>query len=321
VSGGGLARWLSADRRKRALYADDIYFREGWADAGAVLGEGRRALLERATLVLFKPEAIAGRRVAAAEPFLAARGFAPLAARPVRLDRHTVRALWRYQLNAAPLSVVWTIDAVVSAAEALVVLVRDRTGGAPAAPRLAACKGASRLAGPQPGTLRAALGCSTLLVNFVHVPDEPADVVRELAVLFPGDARRELLGALAQPGAGGGWAAVHAQLEPLYARTPAHPIDPAPAWARLRELAGTGEPRAAMARAALAAADELPDDATLQRIVAWLATADLGLDAWDRLLVGAQLVVAQPPERRPLIGRLTLEEADVELPAPAAEGA
>jgi hypothetical protein len=90
---------LTALPQKQALFAEDSFFREGLAEARHVWNENLWDYLHGTALVLFKPDAIAGRRVPLAVRALLQRGFFPVAALAARLDAPTSHALWRYQLR------------------------------------------------------------------------------------------------------------------------------------------------------------------------------------------------------------------------------
>lgn len=301
TAGTGLPHWLSADERKRRLYPDDIYFREAWADALDILGDPR-PLLERTTFMLFKPEAIVGRRADPAVGFLRARGFEALASRTLRCDRHVVRALWRYQLNAAPLATLKAVDMITASSEFLLVVLRDQPGPiqTPAATRLSADKGSSRRR--EHGRLRDLLRSPTLLLNFVHAPDDPADLVRELGVLLSDGEREMLLRSLPPAHAEGHRIDLDAVLQAVYAGSPAHHLDVGRSLAALHAIAAHDRAHASTVDAVLGAVARPAEDLELLALVRWLDMAEIDLPRWDRLVICAHLVGRQRPERAPLVG-------------------
>ncbi|WP_327350796.1 nucleoside-diphosphate kinase [Streptomyces sp. NBC_01304] len=273
------------DPVRRTTYPDDVYFRE----MAVVLdrrdpAETDRALLH-STFVMFKPDAVVGRRVEPALAFLAGRGFEPLGALAVRVDARVCRELWRYQINAAPLAVIRAVDMILeSGPPCLFVALRDTWGpertGTTAAQRLAALKGSSKNRAEQADSLRGALGCELMCLNFLHSPDDPADLIREVGVLLPGrreEALTMLAGEVSSPRA----AEPAAMARRLYAAHPPHPLTPAAPIGPRRQ----------------------PVDSTaLLTQVAELAADDHGLPLWDRIVIAAQLVEGLPSEGRPLIG-------------------
>jgi nucleoside diphosphate kinase len=177
--------WLSRDPRKRTIYRDDLYFWDGWTTfAAAGSGEPDEAVLRHLTFVLMKPEAIVGRRIDAILDFLRARGFHVAGAWPVRLNRHAARALWGYQINSTPIAWVHSLELGVTSGELFVVGLThalEHGEASTAAELLRLSKGTSSRPGGD--TLRDRLNCPARMLSFVHAPDEPADVIRELAIV------------------------------------------------------------------------------------------------------------------------------------------
>ncbi|MFC9268299.1 hypothetical protein [Streptomyces zhihengii] len=191
---------LSRVARKREIYAGDPYYRDTWDDLAALPG-GRPAAVEGlhavAPLVL-RPDAIAARGGAGLLAAVRAAGFVPVAWSGFRFDRHTTREVWRYQLNIATRERIDVMDLIMPAGESLYVLLRDtRRAGIPATTRLSAMKGPSRPEDREAHHLRRIAGPGQASVlTYVHVSDEPADIVRELGIFFDGPERTRLLGAL-----------------------------------------------------------------------------------------------------------------------------
>jgi nucleoside diphosphate kinase len=185
--------WLSCDPRKCTIYQDDLYFWDGWAAfETACPGELNEALLRHLTFVLIKPEAIVGRRIDPILDFLRARGFRVAGAWPVHLSRHAVRALWGYQINSVPIAWVHSLELGITSGELFLVGLThplEHGEASTAAELLRLSKGTSSRPGGD--TLRDRLICPARLLSFVHAPDEPADVIRELAIVCDGPARIE----------------------------------------------------------------------------------------------------------------------------------
>ncbi|MFJ7965587.1 nucleoside-diphosphate kinase [Streptomyces sp. NPDC096324] len=262
---------------------------DGWETETA-----HRALL-RSTFVMFKPDAVVGRRVEPALAFLAGHGFEPLGALTVRVDARVCRELWRYQINAAPLAVIRAVDMILeSGPPCLFVALRDTRGpertGTTAAERLAELKGSSKNRSVDGGSLRGALGCELMCLNFLHAPDDPADLIREVGVLLP-RRRAQALSLLAADVSPLGVAEPAALAAELYATHPAHALTrPVPSGASTHhELPGDTSRRPADPRSLLARVERLAGDAD-------------GLPLWDRIVIAAELVEGLPSEGRPLIG-------------------
>ncbi|MEU1470982.1 hypothetical protein ABZ434_22465 [Streptomyces sp. NPDC005761] len=192
--------WLSRVDRKREIYAGDPYYRDAWDDVSAVLGTGPAvadALHAVAPLVL-RPDAVAARGGAGLLTAVRDAGFVPVAWSTFRFDRHTTREVWRYQLNIATRERIDVMDLIMPAGESLYVLLRDtRKTGIPATTRLSGLKGPSRPEDRETHHLRRIAGAAQASVlTYVHVSDEPADIVRELGIFFDRPERTRLLGAL-----------------------------------------------------------------------------------------------------------------------------
>ena len=97
-----VAPWLTGLPSKRTIFADDLYFWEGWAAfVAACAREPDDTLLRHLTFVLMKPEATVGRRFDPILDFLLGKGFSIAGAWPVYLSRHAAREQQVGQLAAA----------------------------------------------------------------------------------------------------------------------------------------------------------------------------------------------------------------------------
>lgn len=192
--------WLTRVERKREIYAGDPYYRDAWDDVSDVLGTGpavAECLHAIAPLVL-RPDAVAVRGGVGLLTAVREAGFVPVAWSTFRFDRHTTREVWRYQLNIATRERIDVMDLIMPAGESLYVLLRDtRNSGIPATTRLSGMKGPSRPEDREAYHLRRIAGAAQASVlTYVHVSDEPADIVRELGIFFDRPERTRLLGAL-----------------------------------------------------------------------------------------------------------------------------
>lgn len=292
--------WLTQDPRKREVYHDDPYFWEGWAAfLTACGGQADEAVLRHMTFLLIKPEAIVGRRVAAILDFLSARGFFCVGTWPVRLNRHAARALWRYQLNSVPIAHIRALEMDVTAGQMYVIglghALADGVASS-AAELLRLRKGSSSR--PAAGTLRAELRLPARMLNFAHAPDEPADVLRELAIVCEGTLG-QITTAVAEPWLGGpghpgiappvqGDRAARVIMTAQYSQIAAHDLDVPATFGRMRRLLRAGWPAglSPAARSAIELGWTPPDQAL--EVVADLESAS-GLPLWDRIVAAAHL--------------------------------
>jgi nucleoside diphosphate kinase len=278
---------ISADPGKLERYARDIAFREAWTDLAACWGDEAEEILRRRAFVLFKPETVLMRRLEEATAELERHGFAPVLWRLVRLDRNLVRAVWRYELAEAPLATLAAVDVVATAGVCLLVGLRDDRPepGRYASARLASLKGPTRQEERRPGQIRYHLRSPAVLLNFLHTPDEPADAVRELGVLFAADERLELFRELRE--------ARDVSLRPAfaaaYAETPAHALD---LDASLELLAREHAPEADTISTLLRGGTA--DEELVVRLIRWLDTRAAGLPRPDRGVLAAHLIGLLP---------------------------
>lgn len=295
--------WLTHDEGKIAHYRDDPYFWEGRASylASGPVGE----VLKHLTFLLVKPETIVGRRVAPILEFLRSGGYRIIGTWPVRMGRHEARGLWRYSLNTVPIAHIRALEMLVTAGELFLVGLDHQLtcGAASAAELLSRGKGSSAHLDAD-GTLRERLGCPALMLNFVHAPDEPADVLRELAVLCDAPRQEQIIAALL---AAGRWPSAQfeaaaqeaaAIMTSRYAYSPAHDLNVAATlWrmrARLRDGALPPQARAAIELGETSAGHAL-------HVVRSLADAT-EIPLWDRIVTAAHLVDGLRTGRNPLIG-------------------
>ncbi|WFU25152.1 nucleoside-diphosphate kinase [Bradyrhizobium sp. CB1717] len=189
---------LTRNSRKRDLFGGDPYFRDAWDDIVNLWPDSREQImrLHQTALVVFRPDAIVSRRIEFALEIFNAKGLTPVAVTTFKYDRMRVREGWRYQLNIATRDRIDVMDMLLTCGRSIMVLYRQDLPDAqlPTTVWLSEMKGPSLPAGRAPGHLRFVLGKAQVSVlTFVHISDEPADVVRELGVFLPYAARQRAL--------------------------------------------------------------------------------------------------------------------------------
>ncbi|MEU3608331.1 hypothetical protein AB0E83_23225 [Streptomyces sp. NPDC035033] len=185
---------LTRSPRKRDLFADDLYFREAWADADDVLGDGALDLLSRVALFNFKPDGLVARRAERTLDFFEENGFTVVGTARMRLNRHSMREVWRYDWNVYTTDRLALCSLMHGATETVLLMLRDDRydGVIPASVRLSDLKGSANPADRGPEALRSVLEPPNRVINFNHVADEPADLVREIGIFLDRDERRTL---------------------------------------------------------------------------------------------------------------------------------
>ncbi|MEV0642256.1 hypothetical protein AB0I77_46550 [Streptomyces sp. NPDC050619] len=180
---------------KADLYEREPHFREGLADARDVWGTAFDETLHQAALFMVKPEGqVTDGVVRVVRTFLDEQSYEVIAVRNVWLDRLMWREMWRYQLTSATLDRFAVSDEWLVLGPALLLALRaTRRHELPASVHLTSLKGSATLADQQPNTLRSRLRQANRMLSLIHVADEPADVLRELAVLLDRPERQEVL--------------------------------------------------------------------------------------------------------------------------------
>lgn len=191
---------LTTSTDKAKLFAVDTYFVEAWQDVQRRMTDPVGWSYQFGLLVL-RPDAFVGRRAEAILDWLDRHRFSIVHAEPIRFDRHSIRALWRYQWNVATPERKALQEEVLTSGDSLLLIVGSTVSThVPATVRLTDMKGPADPKDRQPTHLRHNLGSPSIIWSFLHTADEPADVIRELGIHFEAAARRRLLDHLAQPG-------------------------------------------------------------------------------------------------------------------------
>ncbi|MEU7632300.1 nucleoside-diphosphate kinase [Nocardia sp. NPDC049220] len=292
---------LTPQPEKVNAYLSDTYVQET-VDQLDRLGIDAETFAREHSLLLLKPDAIVARAVEPALTWLGDKGFRVVAAFRIPVDRHLARALWYFAWNISSPERRRLADLLVGIADVLVLVVRGEDGEVPVPVRLAEAKGATDPQRRKPGELRYLLGRHNYLLNLVHSPDDPADVLREFAIYLDERSRASLL-ALAAAGGDRSSDAV-AIARDLYAHTPARSFDRTDALEQiLRDLerAGVSVP---------------PDfdpaaDADCARLLNAAWADDLDLDPWSVIVLGSYVLPmrtgTQPQTLRPVSAKEWLE--------------
>jgi hypothetical protein len=91
--------------------------------------------------------------------------------------------------------------------------------------RLSELKGSASKPNGDGTRMRELLGMPNRLLNFVHIADEPADIIRELGIVFDAAERRTVLDNIAQALDGSGKPDVAALASHLYGTVGEHDLD------------------------------------------------------------------------------------------------
>jgi hypothetical protein len=295
------AQWhaLTTVPAKRHAYAEDLYFRETWAEWLALCPADPVTELASVALLCAKPDAVVGRRLARMLAYAMSRGFAPFGAAEFELTRHSMREVWRHDWHVYPADRLPYCTTWYTSTATLAFLLRDERPeqGLPASVRLAHLKGNAIAAKRKPGELRSKLHPPNSVLNFVHVPDEPADIVRELGILWDRRERFAMLRRIRDGRMNDGTHEAADAITRLERRYPAHDLDFEASLSRM------------VASGALPAEEgERLRECARQRVtLSWdelCALADpegSGVDRWDFISVASELIPLERPGTSGLI--------------------
>ncbi|MEU4342776.1 nucleoside-diphosphate kinase [Nocardia sp. NPDC023852] len=293
---------LTPQPEKVDAYLGDTYLQET-VDQLDHLGIDAGKFAREHSLLLLKPDAVVARAIEPTLQWLGENGFRVVSARRVLADRHLARALWYFTWNIASPERRRLADLLVRIADVLVLVVRGEDGDLPVPVRLTEAKGATDPRKRKPGELRYLLGRHSYLLNLVHSPDDPADVLRELAIYLDERSRATVLAQIAT-GADRASDAV-AIARDLYAHVPARSFDRGDALERiLRDLE----------RAGVSVPSEFDPtaDADCARLLDAAWAEDRELDPWSVIVLGSHVLPmrtgTQPQALRPVSAQEWLEK-------------
>lgn len=271
---------LTPSVEKVEAYLGDTYLQES-VDQLDRLGVDAGKFSREHSLLLLKPDAIVARAVEPTLQWLSENGFRVVAARRTVVNRHLARALWYYAWNIASTERRRLADLLVEISDVLLLVVHGPDGELPVPVRLTAAKGATDPRKRKPGELRYLLGRHNYLLNLVHSPDDPADVLRELAIYWDEHSRASVIAELVSGEDRS--AAALAIANDLYARTPARDFGRAEALAQvLRDIERCGG-------AAPPGFDPAADGDCAQLLsAAWAQGREL--DPWSVIVLGSYVL-------------------------------
>lgn len=188
-----IAAHLTTVGKKADHYSAEPVVREALAEVARVTEPV--AALQATGLGVFRPDAIAFDKVRPCLRYLRRLGIVPFHLVVTDVGGTTVRHLWRYQLNAASPERLQLLDLVYGASPSIVALFRSTADlPVPCSVVMADAKGQADPARREGWELRSVLGSPNRIEVYFHAADEPADVVREGAILL---GSRSLATALA----------------------------------------------------------------------------------------------------------------------------
>lgn len=279
---------LSVVPEKRDAFAKDLYFRECWADVAGIFGNARMSMLGSIGILNVKPDAVVGRRMTGVLEFVIEHDFLPIAAAPLRLTRHSIRELWRYDWHVYPVDRLAFSTFWYTSTEVLMFVLQDISpqGFLPASVRLSQLKGHGLPEKRTSSDLRTVLRSPNGILTFVHVADEPLDVVRELGIFFDRPERKALLTEIKHSAGVNRYDDVLNNIARLEACYPEHDLNFSSSLSRLeKSLAVT-------AKAATYLRKLLSDGETLgwDDLCSMIDPATEEVDRWDFISVASHVI-------------------------------
>lgn len=286
---GDVARSLTTMPEKVAAYVTDTYFLES-VEQLSRLGADVESFALRHGLLFLKPDAIVARAVEPTLQWLADNGFRVVSARTVAANGHFVRSLWYFQWNIASAERRTLADLLLNVSSSLLLVVTDAADELPTSVRLTERKGPTAPSKRQPGHLRHLLGGGTYLLNMVHTPDDPADVVRELGIYFTEHERRVVIGE-ALTGIDRSAVAKHLGQQ-LYETVEAGSFERSDAEAALKKQLRSGEelPQRLQEKARLVLEGDTVPNAAWAELLTTAWDVEWPLDPWPVLVVGSAVL-------------------------------
>jgi hypothetical protein len=290
---------LTVVPEKQREFSADLYFRECWVDAVETFGDKVTGLLRGVAMLSVKPDAVVGRRMTAILEFLEKNEFVPIAVAQLGLTRHSMREVWRYDWHVYPVDRLAFTTIWYTACDVLMFLVRDRRpeSPVPASVRLSQMKGHAIAERRKAGDLRSVLRPPNRILNFVHVAEEPVDVVREIGILTDGAGRKRLLQAVRDNyGADRGQETKDA-IARLESAVPAHDLDVSLSLRRLEASAVISQ----------AVSAHIKDLVASDRKLAWTSICkmidpdDARVGRWDFICVASNLLRYERPVEAELL--------------------
>ncbi|WP_288335810.1 nucleoside-diphosphate kinase [uncultured Gordonia sp.] len=264
----------------------------------------------RCSLLLLKPDAVVARGVAPTLDWLAAHRWRILHAARVESGRHLARALWQTSWARASVERRRLADLLVEMCDSMVLLVTDdhsavgaadgavgvsagAVGGESATVRLTREKGPTDPTAGAPGELRHALGHRSYLLNLVHTPDTPVEVLREWAIMLDESGREACLQDVIDGGVGVA-ERVAALAGELYSQTPVREFGRAVAAERV-----AAQMNAAAAARPASPWPDLTDDRVCADMLRSARANGIDLDPWSVIVLGSHVLpMTSDPTRR-----------------------
>ncbi|WP_405709711.1 MULTISPECIES: hypothetical protein [unclassified Streptomyces] len=182
---------LTTYEDKARLYSAEPAFRESLhalADAGKLDSAALGSLVRTTSIGIFRPDAIAHGKIPDALAYFARLGIRPVHCTTTQVTGHAVREVWRYQLKPASGERIRLLDLLFEASPSiLVVFAADTELPVPCSALMADSKGEANPDDREGWELRSHLDSPNRIEVYMHIADEPADVVRDGGIVLGPD--------------------------------------------------------------------------------------------------------------------------------------
>jgi hypothetical protein len=175
------------------LFSHDQYFRISSEIGSHILGSGFEDKLKSYALVVIKPESTIFHRAKKIVELIENEGFKLVFFLNKTMSRTECIELWRYQWNAASSMRMLISSKLTSYCPSyFLIFEAPKTLTEIASTHLSRLKGSAIESQRNEGHFRSILQPINRMLNYLHVSDEPADVIREIGVLLDWDMQLKL---------------------------------------------------------------------------------------------------------------------------------
>lgn len=177
---------LSINERKISLYNEDPYFFESLSYFSNKLDqESFNYFISKFASIIIKPESFFEGKGTEIVNYYKDNDFIPVYYKFLDINKYMLRAIWMYQLNAATLDRLNLLDEWSNQSKMLhILLLCTKDILTPATVEVTNLRGSSNIDKHKPHELRSQLGQVIPMINYLHSADEPADMIRDIGILY-----------------------------------------------------------------------------------------------------------------------------------------
>ena len=265
--------------------ASDPFFRTAYNDLSKV--KGFNELLSNHTYVLIKPDGIVGGSVDTTLHVLENAGYEVCNHTIIQCNAYTAKLLWFYTSMSFPRMFLDVSSHLMNGRYGVLLLLRDHqlasSNHATASERLCYLKGSAVKQKRSPWNIREQIGSLNGLFAFIHAPDDPSTMIRELGVLLTEDVGAFVQQGIKQPASMTYRDTLLKFVAAIKAASDFHDLDYDRAMERLRALSSN---LSSTVQRALCSAVEDPEP--LKKILHVQHKYNLPLSPWDITVIAVR---------------------------------